>query len=348
MKRSGVDSPKRLLVVSTTGIGDILMGTPALRALRESFPGSEIHLLVNAKRKDVVAKNPHVDRVVEYRNNPLHRMLLFLRNLPYEYDKVLVFHANEDLWPVLRGIRYGVCYNRQNFRSEEKRVFPLDSLPRHSVQRRLALVEKIGGKKTDDYRYEFSIPPGARDWASKKLREWGISPLDVVVGFQLGAADLFKCWPAEDFAEVARYLRSSRRAKIYVNVSPQEKYLGQRFLELAGKEGVFLTPEGNLFQSAALIQRCNLFITPDTGPMHMAIGLGVPLIGLFCPTSVEETGPLGYEKAVILKKERTCQPCLNRGCPDNFCMKQITVEEVCRTADRILDNLSSAQERNGE
>jgi ADP-heptose:LPS heptosyltransferase len=348
MKRSGADSPKRLLVVSTTGIGDTLMGTPALRALRESFPGSEIHLLVNARRKDVVAKNPHVDRVMEYRNNPLHRMLLFLRNLPYEYDTVLVFHANEDLWPVLRGIRYGVCYNRQNFRSEEKRVFPLDSLPRHSIQRRLALVEKIGGRKTADYRYEFSIPPDSRDWASKKFREWGITPQDAVVGFQLGAADLFKCWPAENFAAVAGYLRSSRGAKIYVNVSSREADLGRRFLDLAGKEGVFLTPEGGVFQSAALIQRCNLFITPDTGPMHMAVGLGVPLIGLFCPTSVEETGPLEYEKAVILKKERTCQPCLNRGCRDNFCMREITVEEVCRAADRILDAPFSAKEENGE
>jgi ADP-heptose:LPS heptosyltransferase len=339
MKRSRADSPKRLLVVSTTGIGDTLMGTPALRALRESFPESEIHLLVNAKRKELVAKNPHVDRVMEYRNNPLHRMLLFFRNLPYEYDQVLVFHANEDIWPVLRGIRYGVCYNRQNFRNEEKRVFPLDSLPRHSVQRRLALVEKIGGKKTADYRYEFPLPADARNWASKKLREWGISPGDVVVGFQLGAADLFKCWPVENFAAVAEYLRSSRRAKLYVNVSPQETSLGQRFLELTGKEEIFLTPGGNLFQSAALIQRCNLFITPDTGPMHMAIGLGVPLIALFCPTSVEETGPLEYEEAVILKKERTCQPCLTRGCRDNFCMKQITVEEVCQAADRVLGAL---------
>ena len=322
------------------------MGTPALRALRESFPESKIHLVVNAKRRDVVAKNPHVDRVVEYRNNPLHRVLLFLRNLPYEYDAVLVFHANEDLWPLLRGVRYRVCYNRQNFRSEDKRVLPLESLPRHSVQKRLALVEKAGGKKTSDYRYEFSIPRDSRDWASKKFQDWGVSPEDTVVGFQLGAADLFKCWPVENFAALAEYLRSSHRAKIYVNVSPRERNLGRRFLELAGKEGAFLTPGGDLFQSAALIQRCNLFITPDTGPMHMAIGLGVPLIALFCPTSMEETGPLGYDKAVILKKERPCQPCLNRGCRENFCMKQISVEEVCGAAGGILRAPSPEPEGN--
>ena len=318
------------------------MGTPALRALRESFPGSEIHLLVKAKWKDLVAGNPHVDRVVAYRNSPFHRLLFLRRNLAREYDTVLVFHANEDLWPVLGGIRYEVCYNRQNFRSEEKRVFPLDALPRHSIQRRLALVEKIGGKESADYGYEFPLDPDSRDWALGKLRERGISPGDVVVGFQLGAADLFKCWPAESFAGVARYLRSTRGAWIYVNASAEEAGLVRRFLEAAGEERVFLSPKATLPQSAALLARCNLFISPDTGPLHMAVALGVPLIGLFCPTSAEETGPLGYEKAVILKKERTCEPCLNRGCGDNFCMRQITVEEVCQAADRILDSRSSS------
>lgn len=336
MKKSGNNSPKRFLVVSTTAIGDTLMGTPALRALRESFPESEIHLLVNAKRKEVVAGNPHVDRVLPYRNNLFHRLLLFFRRLPH-YDTVLVFHANEDIWGILNAVRYGVCHTRQDFQDAGRRVIKLDSLPRHSIQKRLALVEKAGGKTAEDFRYEFSIPPGLQDWAAQLLNERGIFPQDPLVGLQLGAADLFKCWPVEFFAQTARHLRSSRGAKIYVNAAPGEKELVDRFLNLAGEEGIVVTPGEDLLRSAALIQRCHVFITPDTGPMHMAIGLGVPLIGLFCPTNVEDTGPLGYDKAVILIKERTCQPCLNRECKDNFCMRQISVEEVCGAAERILD-----------
>jgi ADP-heptose:LPS heptosyltransferase len=336
MKKSGNNSPKRFLVVSTTAIGDTLMGTPALRALRESFPESEIHLLVNAKRKEVVAGNPHVDRVLPYRNNLFHRLLLFFRRLP-RYDTVLVFHANEDIWGILNAVRYGVCHTRQDFQDAGRRVIKLDSLPRHSIQKRLALVEKAGGKTAEDFRYEFSIPPNLQDWAAQLLNERGIFPQDPLVGLQLGAADLFKCWPVEFFAQTARHLRSSRGAKIYVNAAPGEKELVDRFLNLAGEEGIVVTPGEDLLRSAALIQRCHVFITPDTGPMHMAIGLGVPLIGLFCPTNVEDTGPLGYDKAVILIKERTCQPCLNRECKDNFCMRQISVEEVCGAAERILD-----------
>lgn len=336
MKKSGNSSPKRFLVVSTTAIGDTLMGTPALRALRESFPESEVHFLVNAKRREVVARNPHVDRVLPYRNNLLHRLLLSLRRLPF-YDTVLVFHANEDIWGVLDAIRYGVCYTRQDFQDVHRRVFKIDSPPRHSIQKRLALVEKAGGKKAEDFRYEFPIPPNLRGWAVQHLKERGVLPQDPLVGVQLGATDLFKCWPVEFFAQTARHLRSSRRAKIYVNAAAAEKELVDRFLDLAGKEGIVVTPGEGLLRSAALIQRCHVFITPDTGPMHMAIALGVPLIGLFCPTNVEDTGPLGYDKAVILRKEKTCQPCQNRECKENSCMRQITVEDVCGAAEKVLE-----------
>jgi ADP-heptose:LPS heptosyltransferase len=341
MRKSGNNPPQRFLVVSTTAIGDTLMGTPALRALKESFPESEVHLLVHSKRRELMSRNPHVDRVLPYRNNLFHRLLLALRRLPY-YDRILVFHANEDLWGILKAVRYGACYTRQDFQDASRRVSKLDSLPRHSIQKRLALVERAGGKISEDFRYEFSLPPKFQDWAAQHLKERGVLPLDPLVGFQLGATDLFKCWPVEFFAQTAKRLRSSRGAKIYLNAVPAEKELVDRFLALAGDEGVFITPGEDLLKSAALIQRCQVFISPDTGPMHMAISLGIPLIGLFCPTNVEDTGPLGYDKAIILRKERTCRPCLNRECRDNFCMKQITPEEVCAAAEQILDGAFSA------
>lgn len=336
MKNSEDKLPKRFLVVSTTAIGDTLMGTPALRALRESFPASEIHLLVSSKRRELLSENPHVDRILEYRNNPLSRALLFFKTLPSYYDYVLVFHANEDIWKILRVVRYGTFYNRQNYEDKGRRVFSLDSLPQHSIQKRLALVERAGGKKSSDYHYEYSVPQTYVRWASEQLRKWGLSPEDRIVGMQLGATDAFKCWPVESFVEVARYLRSRRRMKIYLNSSFGERKLTDRFLEIFGDKGVFFNPGETLSHSAAMIQRCSLFITPDTGPMHMAIGLGIPLIGLFCPTEVEDTGPLAYEKATIILKPRTCHPCLNRGCADNFCMRQITVEEVCLAAEGML------------
>lgn len=337
MKPSGKQNKlPHFLIISTTGIGDTLMSTPAIRALRESFPQSRIDVLVHSKRKELLWGNPYVDRLLEYRNNFFYRGLLLLQTLPDRYDHVLIFHANDDVWKILSMVHYEDCFNRQGYEDSKRRVIPLPPLPKHSVQKRLALVEKAGGEKSADYRYDFFIPPDDVQWAAKQMTRWGISPREKIVGMQMGAADSFKCWPVESFVQVAQYLRSRHGAKIFLNASPREKKLTDRFLDLFGKADVFASPGTALSQAAALIQACSLFISIDTGPMHLAIGLGVPLIGLFCPTDCRDTGPLGYGKAFVIQKGTPCTPCLTRNCRDNFCMKQISVEEVCIAADQML------------
>jgi heptosyltransferase-2 len=312
------------------------MGTPAIRALRESFPESQIHFLVNAQRKELILGSPYIDRILLYRNNALFRFLLFWRVLPYTYDCVLVFHANEDIWKILKSVRYRNCYNRQGFRDTSRRIIPLDILPRHSIQKRLALVEKVGGKDPHNYRYDFFLPEKWITWAREQLTNGGLSPQERLVGINPGAADPYRSWPLASFVEVAKFLRASHGVKIFLNASVQEKKMVQEFKELLGDQDFFCFPGRNLYQSAALIKACSLFITNDTGPMHMAIGLEVPLIALFAPSDPEVTGPLHYPRAVILKKEKLCHPCKFRLCPNNDCLKQITVEEVCKAAEKIL------------
>jgi lipopolysaccharide heptosyltransferase II len=337
MKRSEKGNrPERFLVISTTGIGDTLMGTPALRALKRSFPDSQVHLLLKSQSAGLLYRNPYVDRILRYRNNPFSRGLLFLKTYRTDYDHILVFHANEDLWKILRVVRYGDCYNRQNYADPARRVIRLDSIPKHSIQTRLALVEKVGGEDSKDYRYDYLLPPSEIHWAEEKLREWGISPKDRMVGIQPGAADPFKRWPLESFVRVAKYLCRHHGVKIYLNASARERDLVEHFARDFGEGPFFCNAKGSLSQSAALIKNCSLFISNDTGPMHMAIGLGVPLIALFCPTGPEVTGPLGYSRSMAIQKAMPCNPCRVRDCPDNFCMRQISVEEVCQAAEKFL------------
>jgi ADP-heptose:LPS heptosyltransferase len=335
----------RFLVVSTTGIGDTLMGIPALRALRESFPDSWIDLLVHSKKKELLLGNPHPNRILGYRDNFLYRGLLFLKTFSFAYDSVLVFHANDDLWKILKVVRYGECYNRQKYKDLERRVIPLESFPRHSIQKRMALVERVGGHGSTDFRYEISVPESSVRWAKEKLREEGVGKGVPLVGMQLGSVDLFKCWPVESFVELSRILTAKFGARIYLNATQAEGHLLRRFKDLWQGEGILTAPGIGLSQSAALMQACSLFISPDTGPMHMAIGLGVPLIALFCPTAVEDTGPLDYSKALVIWKEITCAPCLGRKCPENFCLRQISVGEVALEAERILSARSTAFDR---
>lgn len=324
------------LVISTTGIGDALMGTPALRALRESFPQSRIHLLLHAKKRDLFRMNPHVDFLWEYRDNPIYRSYLGWKTRFIDYDHVLVFHANDDLWKILRHIRYRDCYTRQKFHDPKRRVFSVDTLARHSILKRMALVERVGGKSTEDYHYELAIPESQIRWAREKIKTWKGEEKGPLIGFQLGANDRFKCWPVEHFVELARRFRKNFGAHIFLNGAREDEDLIGEFRRLYGSEGVSYNLELTLIQSAAILKSCSLFISPDTGPMHMAIGLQVPLVALFSPTPPEETGPLHYDRAVVIQKPLPCEPCLSRKCTDPICMRQITVEEVFAAAENIL------------
>jgi ADP-heptose:LPS heptosyltransferase len=327
---------ERFLVISTTGIGDTLMATPALRALRTRFPESEIDFVVYSTRRDLVRGNPHLDRIFPYRNNLFSRLFLYLQTRRRRYDFVLVLHANDDILNFLPRLRFGACYNRQGFQDSGRRIFALDPPAKHSIRKRMAMVEHIGGGHSQDYRYEFNLAEEDRKWAAGKLKEWGVGPEERLVGLQLGTAGAFRRWPVESFAEVARYLRARHRARIFVNASAEERGLVRRLSECLGDREFLCRPGAKLAQAAALIRSCALFITPDTGPMHMAIGLGVPLVALFVPPDPEETGPLDYPRAIVIQKERPCSPCLVRECPDNFCVRQITPDEVCAAADRLL------------
>ncbi len=335
----------RFLVISTTGIGDTLMGTPALRALRESFPQSDIHFIVYSTRRDLIAGNPHINRIFNYRNNIFSRILLYFRTRPVRYDYVLVFHANDDMLNFLRWFRYGFCLNRQGFEDSGNKIFSIKKYPKHSVKKRLAMVEYIGGKHSEDYRYEFHLASEPVQWAKSRLSHWGVSSGEYVVGFQLGTAGAFRRWPPESFAEVAKYLRGKYGARILINASAEEKDLVNDFAKHLGDSDFFFHGGTTLARAAALIQACSLFITPDTGPMHMAIGLGIPLLALFVPPDPEETGPLDYAKALVIRKDRPCDPCLVRKCPDNFCVRQISVDEVCQAADRILTGQKEIAQR---
>jgi ADP-heptose:LPS heptosyltransferase len=328
--------PVHFMVISTTGIGDALMGTPALRALRESFPQSRIHLLLHAKKRDLFRMNPHVDSLWEYRDNPIYRSYLGWKTRFIVYDHVLVFHANDDLWKILRHLRYRDCYTRQKFHDPERKVFSVETLARHSIQKRLALVERVGGRSTANYRYELSVPESQIRWAGERIQIWKGSNRAPLIGFQLGANDRFKCWPVEHFVELARRFRKALGAHIFLNGAREDEDLISEFQRLYGSEGLSFNLEFTLMQSAAILRSCALFVSPDTGPMHMAIGLQVPLVALFAPTAAEETGPLNYDRAAVIQKPPSCEPCLTRRCTDPICMRQISVEEVFAASMRLL------------
>ncbi|MGB9628913.1 MAG: glycosyltransferase family 9 protein, partial [Thermodesulfobacteriota bacterium] len=168
-----------------------------------------------------------------------------------------------------------------------------------------------------------------RNWAQQYLKNLGLLNRKVLIGINPGATyGMAKCWSPSRFGELGRRLFENWNAKVLIFGKREEQPIAKEILDHLKKGGIDLTGRTELLQLAALLERCNLLVTNDTGTMHMATAVGTPVVAIFGSTDVNTTGPWGDGHQVI-RKEVPCSPCLKRVCPtDHRCMDWITVDEV--------------------
>jgi heptosyltransferase-2 len=168
-----------------------------------------------------------------------------------------------------------------------------------------------------------------RRWAEDFLRNLGLLDGRPLIGMNPGAAYGFaKCWYPGRFGELGKRLCERLKATVLVFGREEEKPIADEILQHLGGQGIDLTGRTRLLQLAALLERCHILVTNDTGTMHVASGVGTPVVALFGSTDPLATGPWG-EGHVVVRKDVPCSPCLKRICPtDHSCMELITVDEI--------------------
>jgi heptosyltransferase-2 len=183
-----------------------------------------------------------------------------------------------------------------------------------------------------------------RGWAEKQLRELGLLDGRILIGINPGAAyGLAKCWHPDRFAELGRRLYERWKATALIFGREEERSMANRILKSLGSGGVDFTGKTRLLQLAALLERCRLLVTNDTGTMHVASAVGTPVVAIFGSTDPVATGPWG-DGHVVVRKEVPCSPCFKRVCPtDHRCMEQITVDEVEEVVGKKLKGLLNDQ-----
>jgi len=203
---------KRLLVISTTGMGDSLWGTPSLRALKKSFPDADIHFLVNSHWKELFKDNPNIDRIIHYSPKWFRQPLVGLKLLRYRYDHVLIFHANKDITRLLPWLRYRSLLAHQNFAwiAEKNRV-QIETLV-HGIQRRLILISKIG-VDPDGGQMEIFFNEADRKKASAFLDKKKLSAQSYIY-INIGASGAHRRWPEDRFLELAAKILGQTNYKI--------------------------------------------------------------------------------------------------------------------------------------
>ena len=335
---------KTILIVSTTAIGDTLMSTPGIRAVRKRYPRARIIAHLNAKNYELFENNPHIDAIIPIQRGYLGLLIAVWKTRKYRPDLGIIFHGNDpQAVPAvyLSGARFIV----QNHPSKKYGFLlsdynrRLDDPPhRHAIGQRLQAAALVGcGEK--DLRMELAVEKEAV-WSIKRFLDGlGLPVGGILIGFQIGARDNYKVWPKDKFVELGKRLNQyNPDVRILLIGSKDEAKTCRRTAERIGPAASNTAGRINLKELKALAAQMDLLVTNDTGAMHMAIALGVRTVSLFGPTDFLGVGPAQDPHLHhVVSIEKPCRPCLTRKCMNPFCMDQIRVDRVFQVVREVLD-----------
>lgn len=345
---------QKLLVRGTNWVGDAVMSVPALKEIRRLFRNARISLLVRPWVQDVYAAVDFVDEILLYEKPGKHegwrgmrRIALELRAQGFDVTILLQNAIEAALIAFWARIPLRIGYARDGRRLMLTHPIRIDpEVTRvHQAYYYLGILAGAGlleGRPWEraDYRLD-SISIGVRAYdasaARDMLRAHGINHGDLIIGLNPGASyGSAKRWPAERFAAVADALAGDTHARIVIFGAPKETQVADEVAARMSSQSIILAGRTSLGQLMGLLRECDLFITNDSGPMHLAAALDVPQLAIFGSTSEIATGPLSGQ-AQIIKNQVDCNPCFLRECPTDFrCMIGITVEDVIKAAQAKL------------
>jgi ADP-heptose:LPS heptosyltransferase len=319
---------RNILLIKPGAIGDLLQLTPTIRALKGKYPAARLSILVGtAADAEMFLHNPHVDATVVYNRRGEHKS----------------FKALLGLWRRLRRERYDLVLNFQ--RSNLKAwllaaaAFPCRVLVYHkargrvvhAVENHLEALAPLGvDPARADKGLEFFVGPEAEGWAGELL---GVpdAPCGPIIALNPGASHAVNRWSPSSFASLADRLARELSARVVVVGGRDDVPLGREIGQKAMTGPVIMTGTTTLLQLGALLKRCTLIVTGDTGPMHMATAVGTRVVALFGAADPARTGPVGRDHRVVRATGVPCVPCRSRRCTNAVyleCMEKITVDEV--------------------
>ncbi|MDI6839381.1 MAG: glycosyltransferase family 9 protein [bacterium] len=328
---------KRILLIRIDRIGDVVLSTPALRALRERFPISHISILVSPKTQDLLLQSPYVDEVIPYNGKIAITSLLHSKNRRKKFNLAIDLHLDYPLKTALIAYLSGAKY-RVGFNIAGKsiflniRVMP-DKKEKHLVEHTLDLIRAVSGNISTE-EPELSIIPEAKQYVNNFLIHNNILNNDLLVGIHPGGYYPTQRWLPERFARVGDKIIDEYKAKIILMGGPGEEEIVEEIASNMKHKPVIYVREP-LRNLVAIIDRCSLLICNNSGPLHIATAIGTPTVSTMGPTNPVRWWPWG-DRNIVIRKHLPCNPCNKGVCNDHKCMELITVNEVMEAVNTIL------------
>jgi heptosyltransferase-2 len=332
---------KRILIRATNWVGDAVMSLPALHAMRSAFSEDHIAILARPWVADLYAREAVCDRVIPYTPAPgrgdLAAKWKAARALRKEqFDLALLLPNSFESAAIARlaGIPRIVGYNRDGRGFLLSDAVQVPEIHRHERFYYLELLKRAKLILVFPEDSPIHLTP-APDEGQALLASRGIGV--PVIGVSPGAAfGNAKRWLPERFAESARELASAIHAQVALFGSPSERELCELVAQAIGPQAHNLAGQTSLREFIDMASACRIFLTNDSGAMHIASALGVPTVTVFGSTDDVTTGPTG-PFARIVREPVECSPCLRRECPiDHRCMTRIPASRVTATAFELL------------
>lgn len=336
---------KQILIRSTNWVGDAIITTPAIRAIRKNFSAAEITILAKPWVAPVFHNNPDIDHLMIYDAAARHRKWSGKLRLSKDLRKkrfdlaILLQNAFEAAFlTFLAGIPNRIGYNTDGRGMLLTHGVALEPAlePAHQIDYYLKMLASAG-LKLNGRRLTLILKDEERYQAEKILKQYGISSHAPLIGINPGAKfGTAKRWLPKRYAALCNKLQKACNAQIVIFGGPGEETLGNQISAWIEKPCINLCGMTTLREAMALIERCQLFITNDSGLMHVAAALDIPQIAIFGPTDHIATGP-SNPNSHIVKWPAACSPCLKPECPtDHRCMRKITVDTVFAVAEKLL------------
>ena len=338
---------RKILIRSANWVGDAVMSLPAVASVRQSYPRAEVFILTKPWVADLFKDLPGIDRVVLYQSSGIHeglrgkwRLARELRLEKFDLALHLPNSFESALVSFLAGIPQRAGYNTDGRGALLTHRVPVDRKIKrgHQVEYYLYLLRSLGFQTTGGIP-ALETSPKSLEEAEQILESWGVKKSDLLIGLSPGAKyGSAKEWFPERYGELATRISREMRARILILGSLGDRPVAFRISQKAGPAAIDLTGKTTLAQAIGLIARCRLFITNDSGLMHVASALRVPLVAIFGSTDPLRTGPLG-ENSRVLYKSIPCAPCLKAECrEDRKCMELITVDDVYGEVKKIWNS----------
>jgi lipopolysaccharide heptosyltransferase I len=349
--------PKSILIIKLSAIGDVVHTLPFLEVIRENFPNARIDWVVEEASSQIIEGHRAIDHVIVSHRTSWQKQLFggreslaaltgirrFLRELRAEtYDLVI------DLQGLLKSaVLLGLSRGRRkvgpSWGKEGSRLFLTEppffvDADLHAVEKYLKVAEYLECDRIS-WKGDIPIREADRRTITKLLHDNGVEG-KVLVAINPMAKWTTKLWETEKFSALADRLQKELSCQVVFTGSRQDREEINEIIGRMDEKPWNLTGQTHLKELAYLYSRCQLLISTDTGPMHIAASMGCPVVALFGPTAPWRTGPYGSGHTVI-RQEMACSPCLKKKCEDSGCMRNITVDRVFVAVERQLDLLRS-------